>query len=284
MKWGNSWSSSPPPKKVAVFQLPQGQVGLSVSDLPQGLCLSHRMTSHPSQHLIPYGAFVLCSVTHGCDGLSDPPPPLPDAASVGCGVYTLWTSSSPLQQTLTQPWNAACLQSEYSPAPEQESFHKISRIFFFSSNSFLGWFQVLINPTCTAMCDAKGHSRTSYKISLHCGTLCSNETGTHWHIVISSLPVTLLFVYVGVFTHFYLWNTHTAAERLLANVTGRMCPEVSDLSQTDFTFTLTYRFPPAVSHTHLPRVRRRTDTGGEECSENKLFKRWRWKISIYSSF
>lgn len=46
---------------------------------------------------------------------------MPYAASVGSGVYTNVLPS--FQQTLTQPWNAACLQSEYSPATEEERFH-----------------------------------------------------------------------------------------------------------------------------------------------------------------
>ncbi len=36
--------------------------------------MRHQTTSHPVQHLGPSGAFVLCSVTHGCDGLSVLPP------------------------------------------------------------------------------------------------------------------------------------------------------------------------------------------------------------------
>lgn len=94
--------------------------------------MRHQKTSHPVQHLGPCGPFVLCSVTHSFDGLSTPCPSAtsslqPGDASVGMCVYTLWTSSPRLQQTLTQPWNAnlfadKSVQSGYRVPAEQGSF------------------------------------------------------------------------------------------------------------------------------------------------------------------
>ena len=108
-------------------------------------CVTRRPLT-PVPHLGPSGASVLSSVTHSRDGLSTPPPSSSSSSSSSSSppalVMPQWAVvfvhldllPPPLQQTLAQPRNAACLQSclvrfGCRVAPEQDSFQWISHIF-----------------------------------------------------------------------------------------------------------------------------------------------------------
>lgn len=153
-------------KNLSVFLLPQGQLCLSPIDPPgrrrtkrKGVWvkLSWRLiqwkdkmrqktTSHLDLHLGPSGAFVLCSVTHGCDGLSAPSSQPPGS---WCCLSRLLHLSSPILSANTQPTLECCLfafwiQLCFWTLSQNNSLH-IS----FCSSSFLERIYVLINsPWC----------------------------------------------------------------------------------------------------------------------------------------